>query len=139
MGLLSNFVVIGALNTSIFTSPVAAGMRPTPEFATCVDAPFGAREISKSGAARGRVLTCVRPLMRLTRGGPRWESGDQVPIRPTRLTRLSQSWFSRCRLSTVAPSLPFDLPTPDSLAVVTAPTPPQPELDNPHRAPAAPR
>src|SRR3954447_27016309 len=28
-----------------------------------------------------------------------------------------------------APSLSFDLPTPDSLAVVTAPTPPQPELD----------
>src|SRR5215217_9230456 len=31
-----------------------------------------------------------------------------------------------------APSLSCDPPTPDSLAVVTAPTPPQPELDTPH-------
>src|SRR3954454_17020336 len=38
-----------------------------------------------------------------------------------------------------APSLSSDPPTPDSLAVVTAPTPPQPELDKPHRAPAVPR
>src|SRR4051812_34782543 len=62
--------------------------------ASCVDAPLGAREIFKSGAARGRVLTCVRPLMRLTRRRPRWESEDQVQFRPTRLKRLSQSWFS---------------------------------------------
>ena len=44
--------------------------------------------------------------------GPRWESGDQVQIRPTRLKRLSQSWLSRSGLLTVAPSLSFDLPTP---------------------------
>ena len=44
--------------------------------------------------ARGRVLTCVRPLMRLTRRGPGWESEDQVQFKPTRLKRLSQSWFS---------------------------------------------
>src|SRR5215208_6112547 len=87
------------------------------KFATCVDAPLGAREIFKSGAARSRVLTCVRPWMRLTRRGPRWESGDQVQVRPTRLKRLSQSWLSRSRLSTVTPSLSSDPPTPDSLAV----------------------
>ena len=62
--------------------------------ATCVDARLGAREIFRSGVARGRVLTCVRPLMRLTRRRPGWESVDQVQFRPTRLTRLSQSWFS---------------------------------------------
>src|SRR5215204_1208358 len=87
-------------------------VRPTPEFATCVDAPLGAREIFKSGVARGRVLTCVRPLMRLTRRRPGWESEDQVQFKPTRLTRLSQSWFSRSGLLTVAPSLSCDPPTP---------------------------
>src|SRR4051794_35826064 len=50
--------------------------------------------------------------MRLTRRRPRWESVDQVQFRPTRLKRLSQSWFSRSGLSTVAPSLSFDPPTP---------------------------
>src|SRR3954466_1792471 len=50
--------------------------------------------------------------MRLTRRGPRWESVDQVQFRPTRLKRLSQSWLSRSRLSTVAPSLSCDPPTP---------------------------
>src|ERR687889_2644338 len=80
-------------------------------FATCVDAPLGAREIFESGVARGRVLTCVRPLVRLTRRGPRWESGDQVQFKPTRLKRLSQSWLSRSGLSTVAPSLSSDPPT----------------------------
>src|SRR5215207_380477 len=78
----------------------------------CVDAPLGAREIFRSGVARGRVLTCVRPLVRLTRRGPRWESEDQVQFKPTRLTRLSQSWFSRSGLLTVAPSLSCDPPTP---------------------------
>src|SRR3954468_10347635 len=38
-----------------------------------------------------------------------------------------------------APSLSSDPPTPDSLAVVTAPTTPQPELDKPHPWPAKPR
>src|SRR5215212_11810540 len=62
---------------------------------TCVDAPLGAREIFESGVARGRVLTCVRPLLRrVPCRRPRWESEDQVQVRPTRLKRLSQSWFS---------------------------------------------
>src|ERR687886_230108 len=72
--------------------------RPIPQpfsnFATCVDAGFGARRIFWIGAARGRVLTCVRPLMRLTRRRPGWEFADQLQVRPTRLKRLSQSWFS---------------------------------------------
>src|SRR5215211_3279965 len=50
--------------------------------------------------------------MRLTRRRPGWESEDQVQFKPTRLKRLSQSWFSRSRLSTVAPSLSCDPPTP---------------------------
>src|SRR3954465_7462031 len=82
-------------------TPNGAGVSaPTPLIrATCVDAPFGAREIFESGTARGRVLTCVRPLMRLrlTRRRPGWESEDRVQFRHTRLTRLSQSWFSRSR------------------------------------------
>src|SRR3954468_13137657 len=49
-------------------------------FATCVDARFGARRIFWIGAARGQVLTCVRPLMRLTRRRPGWEFADQVQI-----------------------------------------------------------
>src|SRR3954454_6270493 len=78
---------------SLKAEPIRPFFGSLTNFATCVDAPFGAREIFKSGAARGRVLTCVRPLLRLTRRGPGWESGDQVQVRPTRLTRLSQSWF----------------------------------------------
>ena len=109
-------------------------------FATCVDAPIGAREIFRSVPARGRVLTCVRPWMRrVPCRGPRWESGDQVQFKPTRLKRLSQSWFSRSGLLTVRHPSPVTLPRLDSLAVVTAPTPPQPELDTPHPWPAAPR
>jgi hypothetical protein len=64
------------------------------QFATCVDAPGDAREIFRIRAARGRVLTCVRPLMRLTCRGPGWEFADQVQYRTTRSKRLSQSWFS---------------------------------------------
>src|SRR3954447_25777337 len=72
--------------------PVQPIVQPTLEFATCVDAPCGAREIFESGVARGRVLTCVRPLLRrVSCRGPRGESGDQVQIRPTRLKRLSQA------------------------------------------------
>src|SRR3954464_14311488 len=87
------------------------------KFATCVDAPLGAREIFESGTARGRVLTCVRPLLRrVPCRGPRWESGDQVQIRPTRLKRLSQSGFSRSRHSTVRHPSPLTFPLLDSLA-----------------------
>ena len=40
----------------------------------CVDAPFRARRIFRTAAARGRVLPCVRPLVRQrTRRGPVWE------------------------------------------------------------------
>src|SRR3954469_18545740 len=75
-------------------------MRPTPEFATCVDAPFGAREIFKSGAARGRVLTCVRPLLRrVSCRGPRWESRDQVQIKDPRRKRGSVAKFGFGRWS----------------------------------------
>src|SRR3954451_7771016 len=45
-----------------------------PIRATCVDAPLGARRIVVLGAARRRVLTCVRPLMRrVSCRGPGWE------------------------------------------------------------------
>src|SRR5829696_8226883 len=47
------------------TQPIRPVFHPLTNFAACVDAPLGAREIFKSGAARGRVLTCVRPLLRL--------------------------------------------------------------------------
>src|SRR4051812_25851554 len=96
-------------------NPIRPFLSPLANFATCVDAPFGAREIFRSGVARGRVLTCVRPLLRrVSCRGPRWESEDQVQFKPTRLTRLSQSWLSRSGLLTVAPSLSSDPPTPDS-------------------------
>src|SRR3982751_797993 len=48
---------------------------------------------------------------RLTEKAP-YKSVDQVQFKPTRLKRLSQSWFSRSRLSIVAPSLSCDPPTP---------------------------
>src|SRR5215211_711299 len=50
--------------------------------AICVDAPLGARRIIVLGAARRRVLTCVRPLMRrVPCRGPGWESADRVQIK----------------------------------------------------------
>src|SRR4051794_11986682 len=56
---------------------------PTPLIrATCVDAPLGARRIIVRGAARRRVLTCVRPLMRrVSCRGPGWEFADRVQIK----------------------------------------------------------
>src|SRR3954468_21707962 len=39
--------------------PVCSTQGKRQNFATCVDAPFGAREIFRSGVARGQVLTCV--------------------------------------------------------------------------------
>src|SRR5215212_10604923 len=53
--------------------PAGSTSRERQNFAPCVDARFGARRIFWIGAARGRVLTCVRPLMRLTRRRPGWE------------------------------------------------------------------
>ena len=108
-------------------------------FATCVDARFGARRIFWIGAARGQVLTCVRPLMRLTRRRPGWEFADQVQIRATRLERLSQSWFSRSRLRDRC-AIPLLRPS-------HAPTAPQPralrrarpELGKSHPWPSRPR
>ncbi len=108
-------------------------------FATCVDARFGARRIFWIGAARGRVLTCVRPLMRLTRRRPGWEFADQVQFRPTRLERLSQSWFSRSRLSDrcaiplLRPSYAPTAPRPSALMRA------RPELGKSHPWPSRPR
>jgi hypothetical protein len=95
------------------TSADAQLVAPALDNVTCVDAPLGAREIFRSGAARGRVLTCVRPLLRrVPCRGPGWEFVDQVQLKAARLKRVVTFWFSRSRLSTVAPSLSFDPPTP---------------------------
>ena len=59
---------------------------------SCVDAPSGARRISETGAARDRVLPCVRPLMRhgswprarmgLRGSGPHhWNALEALPMR----------------------------------------------------------
>src|SRR5215204_3105610 len=87
------------------------GKRQT--FATCVDAPLGARRIVVLGAACRRVLTCVRPLMRrVPCRGPGWESTDRVQIKAAYSRYGVAHWFSRPRLSTVAPYPSSDLPTP---------------------------
>jgi hypothetical protein len=65
---------------SLKTAPIRLSLGLLTNFATCVDARFGARRIFWIGAARGQVLTCVRPLMRLTRRRPGWEFADQVQI-----------------------------------------------------------
>src|SRR5215207_6983513 len=81
--------------------------------ATCVDAPLGARRIVRLGAARRRVLTCVRPLMRrVPCRGPGWESADRVQIKAAYSRYGVAHWFSRPRLSTVAPYPSSDLPPP---------------------------
>src|SRR5215212_3464676 len=84
-----------------------------PIHATCVDAPLGARRIVVLGAARRRVLTCVRPLMRrVSCRGPGWEAADRVQIKAASSRYGVAHWLSRPRLSTVAPSLSCDPPTP---------------------------
>src|SRR3954469_16175574 len=81
--------------------------------ATCVDAPLGARRIVVLGAARRRVLTCVRPLMRrVSCRGPRWESADRVQITAAYSRYGVAHWLSRPRLSTGAPYPSADLPPP---------------------------
>lgn len=48
---------------------------------------------------RGRVLTCVRPLMRRsTCRGPVWEFAERVQFNLARSRRVSMIWFSRSRL-----------------------------------------
>ena len=90
-------------------------------------------------AARGQVLTCVRPLMRLTRRRPGWEFADQVQISPTRLKRLSQSWFSRsrpndrCAIPLLRPSHAPTAPQPRALRRA------RPELGKSHPWPSRPR
>src|SRR4051812_24701797 len=84
-----------------------------PIRATCVDAPLGARRIVVLGAARRRVLTCVRPLMRrVSCRGPGWEFADRVQIKAAYSRYGVAHWFSRPRLSTVAPYPSSDLPPP---------------------------
>src|SRR3954447_11299232 len=79
---------------------------------TCVDAPLGARRIVVRGAARRRVLTCVRPLMRrVSCRGPVREFADRVQIKAAYSWYGVAHWFSRPRLSTVAPYPSSDLPT----------------------------
>src|SRR5215210_8201794 len=96
--------------------------------------PLGSkRNLQERFGTCGRVLTCVRPLLRrVPCRGPGWESVDQVQLKPARSRRVVTFWFSRSRLSTVAPFLSFDPPPLDSLAVAPTPTPPQPELDTRH-------
>src|SRR4051812_40231584 len=79
----------------------------------CVSADLGARRIVRLGAARRRVLTCVRPLMRrVSCRGPGWEFADRVQIKAAYSWYGVAHWFSRPRLSTVAPYPSSDLPPP---------------------------
>lgn len=48
---------------------------------------------------RGRVLTCVRPLMRRsTCRGPVWEFAERVQFNLACSRHVSMIWFSRSRL-----------------------------------------
>ena len=75
---------------------------------------------------------------RLTEKAP-YKFADRVQIKAASSRYGVAHWFSRPRLSTVAPYPSSDLPPLDSLAAVPTPTPPQPELDKPHPWPAVPR
>jgi hypothetical protein len=57
--------------------------------------PLRCKKNRETGAARDRVLPCVRPLVRHDHGrGPVWEFGDQVHIIGTRSRRCPFAWFS---------------------------------------------
>ncbi|MCP1558712.1 UNVERIFIED_ORG: hypothetical protein M2438_002800 [Methylobacterium sp. SuP10 SLI 274] len=74
--------------------------------------PFGCKQNLRMGAARDRVLPCVRLLMRrVTCRGPVWECEGQDHITGTRSKRSPQGWFSRPHLTGVAPYLSVDLLT----------------------------
>src|SRR3954451_14007188 len=79
---------MGAAFDAAHTPQARMGVRGSGPNRFCVHPRFDARRIFWIGAARGRVLTCVRPLMRLTRRRPGWEFADQAQISPTRLKRL---------------------------------------------------
>src|SRR3954464_1717928 len=103
--------------TSASPDYLGAGVSaPTsPIRATCVDAPLGARRIVVLGAARRRVLTCVRPLLRrVSCRGPGWESADRVQIKAAYSRYGVAHWLSRPRLSTGAPYPSSDLLTPST-------------------------
>ena len=52
-----------------------------------------------TGAAHGRVLTCIRPRMRrVTCRRPVWEFADQIQNNLARSWRSSMIWFFRSRL-----------------------------------------
>jgi hypothetical protein len=74
-------------------SPAASSLDDDAAFAImdmCGRPPgSGARRIVRLSAARRRVLTCVRPLLRLvTCRGPVWESADRVHFNLARLRAL---------------------------------------------------
>jgi hypothetical protein len=65
--------------------------------------------ISWIGAAHDRVLPSVRPLMRPSHAaGPYGSAKGRVHITGTRSKRSPWAWFSRPRLTDVAPYLSFD-------------------------------
>ena len=106
----------------------------------CVDAPSGASRISGRALARGRVLPCVRPLMRPSHAaGPYGSARVEIHITGTRSKRSPCAWFSRPRLTDVAPYLSVDLLTPSDSLASAPPTRGRPELDKPHPSSAAPR
>lgn len=80
-----------------------------------MDAPVGARGIFRLGAARSRVLTCIRPLMRPSHAAGPYGSSRIGSITIWRAPgRLSMNWFFRSRLidrraiPSVRPSYAFD-------------------------------
>ncbi len=81
-----------------------------PVHNTSVDAPSGARGIFGTVRARSRVLTSVRPLVRLFVGrGPVWECEGWVQIIQTCSKHAVLSWFPQPGLTTIAPYRPVDL------------------------------
>ena len=82
--------------------------------------PFGCKQNLWTGAARDRVLPCVRPLMRrVTCREPVWECESRDHITTVRSKRSPCAWFPQLRFKDVAPYLSVDLLTPsDSLAAV---------------------
>ncbi len=74
--------------------------------------PFGQEE-SLVGNSRSRVLTCMRPhSAAFTCRGPVWSSQIKSNSEPRAPGTVSQAGFPDLVSSTVAPYLPFDLPTP---------------------------
>jgi hypothetical protein len=103
-GLGAPMVLDGPINGVSFQAYIDQVLVPTlsPGDVVIMDMygrPRWSKKNLSASAARSRVLTCIRPLMRrVTCRRPVWEFADRIQNNLARSRRLSMNWFFRPRL-----------------------------------------